>query len=194
MTPAPSGLLLQRADLKLFAAEEKAATRVVDDSRKDYYPYVEGIVQGTTLYPAQFFSPSNSSRLLFQLSVPLFDSGQRKGLRAERQAALNVARATLAGATTQASSEVRAARVAVDSAERASPARAPVPTRRVRSSTSSTSASGWAAATNIEVIDAERRGTRFRQRRHRGGRHAAAGAPRSALRARTLSVDDEEPT
>jgi outer membrane protein TolC len=158
VTPAPSGLLLQRTDLKLFAAEEKAATRVMDDSRKDYSPYLEGIVQGTTLYPAQFFSPSNSARLLFQLSVPLFDSGQRKGLRAERQAALNVASATLAGATTQASSEVRTARVAVDSAERAvTSARAGADqARQVVDIVNISFRVG--GATNIEVIDAERRG------------------------------------
>jgi outer membrane protein TolC len=158
--PAPpaSGLLLQRTDLKLFAAEQNAAERIVDDSRKDRYPYFEGILQGQSVYPGQFFTPSNSARLLFQLSVPLFDSGQRAGLRAERQAALDVSSATLTAATTQAGSEVRAARAAIASAERglASARAAADQAQQVVDIVNISFRAG--AATNIEVIDAERRG------------------------------------
>jgi outer membrane protein TolC len=158
VTPPPPGLLLQRSDLKLFSAEQSAAQRVLDDSRKDRYPYLEGILQGQSVYPSQFFSDANSARLLFQLSIPLFDSGQRAGLKAERQAALNVTTATLAGATTQASSEVRAARVAVDSATRAvTSARAGAgQAQQVVDITNISFRAG--GSTNIEVIDAVRRG------------------------------------
>jgi len=158
VTPPPPGLLLQRSDLKLFSAEQSAAQRVLDDSRKDRYPYLEGILQGQSVYPSQFFSDANSARLLFQLSIPLFDSGQRAGLKVERQAALNVTTATLAGATTQASSEVRAARVAVDSATRAvTSARAGADqAQQVVDITNISFRAG--GSTNIEVIDAVRRG------------------------------------
>jgi outer membrane protein TolC len=158
VSPSASGLLLQRSDLKLFTAERSAAERVLEDSRKDRYPFFESILQGISVYPSQFFSDANSARLLFQLSVPLFDSGQRAGLKSERLAAVNVATANLSGATTQASSEVRAARVAVDSAGRAvTSARAAADqAQQVVDITNISFRAG--GATNIEVIDAERRG------------------------------------
>jgi len=158
VTPAPSGLLLSRSDLKLFSAEQGAAQRVLDDSRKDRHPYLEGILQGQSVYPSQFFSDANSARLLFQLSIPLFDSGQRAGLKAERLAAVNVAAATVAGATTLASSEVRAARVAVDSATRAvvSARAGSEQAQQVVDITNISFRAG--GSTNIEVIDAVRRG------------------------------------
>ena len=71
---------------------------------------------------------------------------------------MNVATATLSGATTQASSEVRAARVAVDSSSRAvTSARAAADqAQQVVDITNISFRAG--GATNIEVIDAERRG------------------------------------
>jgi len=55
---------------------------------------------------------------MLELNAPLFDSGQRAGLKVERQAALDAAKANVAGGLTQAASEVRAAREAVASGER----------------------------------------------------------------------------
>jgi len=88
--------------------------------------------------------------------VPIFDAGTRLGNRTERQAALDQAAATLANATTQASSQVRAAREAVASGERAlASARAAADqAQQVVSITNISFRAG--AATNIEVIDAER--------------------------------------
>jgi outer membrane protein TolC len=91
------------------------------------------------------------------LSMPLVDSGQRAGLRTERQAALDVSRATLARAVTTASSEVRVAREAIASAERAL-ASAQAGADQARQVVDIVNISFRAgAATNIEVIDAERR-------------------------------------
>jgi outer membrane protein TolC len=149
--------LERRTDVQLLAASQHAAERVVRDTSKDYYPYLEGVFLPQTTYPAQVFVPANSWRLLFQLSVPLFDSGQRRGVRAERQAALNISRATLVGATTQAAAEIRAAREAVHSAERGlTSARAAADqAQQVVDIVNVSFRAG--AATNIEVIDAERR-------------------------------------
>jgi outer membrane protein TolC len=153
----PAAPPLLRTDLKLFAAEQQAAERALGDSSKDRLPYVEALFQPSTTYPAQFFLPQNSWRLLLQLSVPLFDSGQREALKLERQAAVDVSRATFARALTDARSEGRAGREAVASAERglASAGAAADQAQQVVDIVNISFRAG--AATNIEVIDAERR-------------------------------------
>jgi outer membrane protein TolC len=117
---------------------------------------VDAIFQPSTMYPAQLFLPQNSWRLLVQANVPIFDSGQRAASRIQRDANLEQARATLAGATIQATSQVRAAREAVASGERsvASARRAADQAQQVVAITNVSFRAG--AATNIEVIDAER--------------------------------------
>jgi outer membrane protein TolC len=154
--PGTSDPGLIRADLKLFAAEQRAAERVVRDSRRDWWPTVDAIFQPSTVYPAQLFLPQNTWRVLTQTTVPLFDSGARAAAKIEREAALEQARATLVGATTAAASQVRAAREAVGSGERslASARRAADQAQQVVNITNVSFRAG--AATNIEVIDAER--------------------------------------
>jgi outer membrane protein TolC len=149
-------LPLFRTDLKLFSAEQQAAERIVRDSSKDYWPSLDAIFQPTTTAPAQIFLPANSWRFLLQANVPLFDSGQRAATKVQRQAAVEQARATLTGAATQAGSQVRAAREAVASGERslASARSVADEARQVGNITSISFRAG--AATNIEVIDAER--------------------------------------
>ena len=152
----PPSLQLWRSDLKLFTAEQQAADRIVRDSSKDYWPSLDAIFQPSTTYPSQFFLPANSWRLLLQANVPLFDSGQRAATKVQRQAALEQARATLAGVTTEAGSQVRAAREGVASGDRSlvSARKAADEARQVVDITSISFRAG--AATNIEVIDAER--------------------------------------
>ena len=158
--PRPSAvepsLYNQRTDLRLFAAERQAADRVVRDSWRDYLPSVDAIFLPQTTYPSQFFVPPNSWRFLLQANIPVFDSGQRAALKAERQSALDVAAATLAGATVTAASEVRAAREAVASGERrlASAQAAADEARQVVDIINISFRAG--GATSIEVIDAER--------------------------------------
>jgi outer membrane protein TolC len=146
-----------RPDLKVFALQQQAAERILDDSSKDRLPYLEAAVQPVTTYPAQFFAPQNSARLLLQVSVPIFDSGLRQGQKVERQAGLDISRATLARALTTARSEVRAAREAVASAGRGlTSARAAADlAQQVVDIVNISFRAG--AATNIEVIDAEGR-------------------------------------
>lgn len=154
---AAATLVQQRPDLRLFSTNVSAAERVVRDTSKEYWPSVQGIFQPQIIYPSGFFLPSRSWRALVLFTVPVIDSGQRAALRQERTAALDQSRATLAGATTQAQSEVRAAREAVQSAERGlTSARAGADQgRRVVDIVNISFRAG--AATNIEVIDAERR-------------------------------------
>ena len=151
-----ASLPLFRTDLKLFAAEQQAAERILRDSGKDWWPTVDAIFQPSTVYPAQLFLPQNTWRFLTQTTVPLFDSGQRASAKFEREAAVEQSRASLAGAATQASSQVRAAREAVASGGRsvASARSAADQARQVVTITNVSFRAG--AATNIEVIDAER--------------------------------------
>jgi outer membrane protein TolC len=146
-----------RTDLKLFATQREAAERALADSGKDRLPYLEGVFQPTSTYPSQFFLPQNSWRFLLQLSVPIYDSGQRKGQQLQRQAAVDESRAIYTRAETQARSEIRLAREAIASAERAlASARAAADqARQVVDITNISFRAG--AATNIEVIDAEGR-------------------------------------
>ena len=146
-----------RPDLRLFAAEQQAAERILGDSSKDRLPYLEAAFQPSALYPAQVFSQQYSWRLLLQMTVPIFDSGLRQGQKVERQAAVDISRATFARALTTARSEVRSAREAVASAERAlANARAAADlAQQVVDIVNISFRAG--AATNIEVIDAEGR-------------------------------------
>jgi outer membrane protein TolC len=145
-----------RTDLRLFAAEQQAATRVVRDSTKDYFPSLDAIFLPQTTYPAQFFVPANSWRFLLQANVPIFDSGQRASLKIQRQAALEEATATLAGATTTAASQVRAAREAVASSERALASGRSAADEAQQVVTITNVSFRVGGATSIEVIDAER--------------------------------------
>jgi len=145
-----------RSDLKLFAAEQLAAERIVRDSSKDWWPSIDALFQPSSTYPSPFFLPGNSWRFLLQANVPVFDSGQRASSKIQRQAALEQTRSLFAGATMQATSQVRAAREAVSSGERvlASARGAAGQARDVVDITNIAFRAG--AATNIEVIDAER--------------------------------------
>ncbi len=153
---AASTLIPQRRDLKLFSAQQAAADRVAQDSSKDRWPSLDAVFIPSATRPSQAFSPSNSWRFMLELNVPIIDSGQRSAIAMQRQAAVEVAKGTLAGAQTQAASEVREAREAVASGERsqASAREAAGQAQQVVNITNISFRAG--AATNIEVIDAER--------------------------------------
>jgi outer membrane protein len=145
-----------RTDLKLFAGQQEAAEHIFRDSSKDWWPSLDAIFQPSTTYPSQFFLPANSWRLLLQANVPIFDSGQRAGTKQLRLADVEERRATLTGGVTRANSEVRAAREAIASGER-SLASARASANQAQQVVQITNVSFRAgAATNIEVIDAER--------------------------------------
>jgi outer membrane protein TolC len=153
----PQALLLARRDLKLFTGDVRLAERVLKDSSKDRLPVVDAIFQPQVTYPSPFFTTTSSWRFLFQAAIPIYDSGFRSGLKLERQAALDASQATLTGAVASARSEVRAARQGIASALRA------VESARAGASQAQqvveivTFSFRAGAATNIEVIDAERR-------------------------------------
>ncbi|MDA1183109.1 MAG: TolC family protein [Acidobacteria bacterium] len=151
-----SGLLSQRADVRLLARRQLAAERVANDSWKASLPSVEALFSPTLLAPSGLFANARSWRASVLFSVPLFDSGQRRGQARERQAIVDIARAARLNIERQAASEIRTAREAVAATQRALEyARAAVAQAdEVVRITDVAFREG--ATTNIEVIDAQR--------------------------------------
>jgi len=90
-------------------------------------------------------------------AVPLFDAGYRKGRAAERVSLVDAVRAERAGVERAAASEIRAARQAIESNERAL-ARDREAVEQANEVVRITDvAFREGATTNIEVIDAQRR-------------------------------------
>ena len=165
-----------RPDIRLFAATERAADRVWRDSFKDFFPTGVASFDPQAIVPASVFSSARSWRFVVSFSQPIFDGGQRKGVKRFREAALNTSRLALQGLQTQARSEVRVAQETVRSTERvaASLRSAAQQANDVLSIVNVAFEAG--ATTNLEVIDA--------QRQARDAEFAAAVAENVVRRAR----------
>jgi outer membrane protein TolC len=151
-----SGWMSLRPDLQLFTAEERAADRVWRDSSKDWFPTAIASFDPQALVPASIFTTARSWRFTVNFVQPIFDSGQRRGVKRVREANLNVARLALTGLQIQARSEVRLAQESVRSLERvlASLRSAARQAQEVLNITNFAFEAG--ATTNLEVIDAQR--------------------------------------
>lgn len=146
-----------RTDIRLFSTEVDAARRIVKDSSKEWLPSLTGIFEPQFQRPGSVFTPGASWRALLQVSVPLFDSGLRRGRRLERQAALQQSEATLVNGRREALSQIRTAHEAVRRSDRIvqSTREAAQQAAEVLEITNISFRAG--ATTNIEVIDAQRR-------------------------------------
>jgi outer membrane protein TolC len=159
--PAPTipdlQLVTDREDVQVIAARQTAAEQRLSDAWKDYLPSVTALFAPTMLAPTGLFANTRSWRAAVQLTVPLFEAGGRRGQALERQALVDVVRSERVGAQRQASSEIRAARAAVEATERALvfARRAADQANEVVQITDVAFREG--ATTNIEVIDAQRR-------------------------------------
>jgi outer membrane protein TolC len=165
-----------RTDIRVLESRVFAAERVVRDSWREYLPSVTTLFAPQILTPSSLFSPARSWSVAFVASVPIWEAGERRGRARERQAALDLVRAERVSVARQATSEVRTAREAVQSTERAlgsARAAAEQATEVVRITDVAFRAG---ATTNIEVIDA--------QRRARDAETAAAIAEDAVRRAR----------
>ena len=149
-------VLDQRPDIRLLSARQSAAERVVNDSWKDYLPSVAAVFSPQLVAPAGLFANSRSWRGSVLFSVPLFDSGSRAGAKRERLALLDTVKFERANAERLATSEIRTAREAVASTERAA-----MQTRQAADQANEVVritdvAFREGATTNIEVLDAQR--------------------------------------
>ena len=148
--------LANRPDVRVFTAQQAANERIVDDSRKDWWPAASVNFGPQLLTPSGLFQPSRTWALSLQLSAPLFDGGQRRGLRRQREAIFEASTLSLAQLQIDARAEVRNARAAVAARERAlaSARDAVAAANEVLKITIFAFDAG--ATTNIEVIDAQR--------------------------------------
>lgn len=149
-------LLDSRTDLRLFAARESAAERALNDSWREYLPSVDTLFAPQLLTPSGLFAPTRSWSLSFVASVPIFEAGERRGRARERRALVDSVRAERAGGERQASSEVRTAREAVRSTERALDRARDAAQQALEVVRITDVAFRAGATTNIEVIDAQR--------------------------------------
>jgi multidrug efflux system outer membrane protein len=156
LAAAESRLSDARSDVRLAAAREQAAAHVLRDSWKDWLPSATGLFQPQYQQPATIFQPSGSWRAQVLFTLPVFDAGFRSARRAAREAVHEESRLEEDAVLRQARSEVRTAAESARSAARAvERARAAAEqARRVVEIVNVSFRTG--AATNIEVIDAQR--------------------------------------
>ncbi len=153
---AEAGWMTLRPDLRLFVAQERAADRVWRDSSKDWFPTAIASFDPQALVPASIFSSARSWRFVVNFSQPLFDGGQRRGLRQFREANFNASRLAVQGLQIQARSEVRLAQETVRSTERAFENLRSAAQQAAEVLKITTFAFEAGATTNLEVIDAQR--------------------------------------
>lgn len=158
--PAPSSpdqeLIAGRQDLRVIIARQSAAERIAGDAWKDNLPSVTALFAPQMLAPSGLFANARSWRASVVFSVPLFDSGQRRGVAREREALVDLVRAERSNAERQAQSEIRTAREAVSATERAL-AHARLAAEQANEVVRITDiAFREGATTNIEVLDAQR--------------------------------------
>ena len=148
--------LPNRPDVRVLTAERAASERVLNDSRKDWWPTAAVVFGPQLLTPSGLFQPSRTWSLSLQLSQPLFEGGQRSGMRRQREAIFRAAAFSLEQLQIEARSDVRTARAAVAARDRAL-ARAPRAADAANEVLKITIiAFDAGSTTNIEVIDAQR--------------------------------------
>ncbi len=145
-----------RPDIQFFTADQRLNERIVRDSSKDWWPTASVSFDPQYVTPAGLFQPSRTWRLTLSAVQPIFDGGERRGLRRQREADLRASALTLQQREIQARAEVRNARAAVEFNERAlaSARLAAQNANEVLQITILAFDAG--ASTNIEVIDAQR--------------------------------------
>ena len=132
------------------------ARRAVRDSYADYLPMLTGVAQPFYQTPSSLTTPTTGWQAQLLLSLPIFDGGNRYGLKHERDALYEQSKTKLEAVLKQARSEVRVAFEAVQRADDAL-ARAREAAKLAEEALQLTQLAYRAGATsNLEVIDAER--------------------------------------
>jgi outer membrane protein TolC len=145
-----------RPDIRLLTAEQRAADRVVRDSTKDWWPTAGVSFDPQYLTPSGIFQPSRTWRLTFLANQPIYDGGERRGVRRQREADLEAAAKSLERAAIQARAEVRTAHAAVEAYRRSLQSARLAAEQASEVLKITIVAFDAGASTNIEVIDAQR--------------------------------------
>ncbi len=145
-----------RPDLATQAAIQRSAERVLQDTWRDLVPNVDASFAPTYLTPSGLFQPSRTWRLTLSSTYALFEGGQRKVLKRQREITLDQAKLTLSSLEIRARSEVRLAQESVQSRDRALATARRAAEQAAEVVNITTSAFQLGATTNLEVIDAQR--------------------------------------
>jgi outer membrane protein TolC len=147
----------KRSDIVASKERAEAARKAVRDSYVDYLPVLSGVVQPFYQNPATLTLPTTGWQAQLLLSLPIFDGGNRYGLRHERSALHEQAKTRVEAALRQARSEVRVAFEAVQRADEALAQAREAAKLAAEALELSQLAYRAGATSNIEVVDAERR-------------------------------------
>jgi outer membrane protein TolC len=154
--PSDLAWMASRSDVQLFSAQIAAADRVYRDSWRDWVPTATASFEPQALTPANLFQPSRTWRGFVSLSVPIFDAGERRVTRRQREVAVDTARIRLTDVELRARAELRVAQASFDSTERAV-TQARLASQHAAEVLKITDIAFRAGATtNIELIDAQR--------------------------------------
>ncbi len=146
-----------RADLEAQKKALWAAERGGTDAYRDYIPTLVGSFQPFYQNPPTLTLPETGWQAQLVLQIPLFDGGLRYGQQREREAVIEQAKARLEDLSRRATTEVRMSRAAVGQAETVL-ARAREAARLAQEAARlSQIAYEAGAATNLELVDADRR-------------------------------------
>jgi HAE1 family hydrophobic/amphiphilic exporter-1 len=148
--------LAARPDAQRATAQQRAAERVVRDSRKDWWPTGTVSFNPQVLAPAGLFQPTGTWQVALSFTQPIYDGGSRRATRRQRAVAFDLSRLVVDDVRIRARAEVRTAREAVAASHRAFDAArvAVAQANEVLKITIVAFEAG--ASTNIEVIDAQR--------------------------------------
>lgn len=147
----------KRSDVIVSRERAEAARRAVRDSYADYLPILSGVVQPFYQNPSSLTLPTTGWQAQLLLSLPLYDGGNRYGLKHERDALHDQAKTRLDAALRQARSEVRIAFEAVQQADGALGQSREAMKLAQEALELAQLAYRAGATSNIEVVDAERR-------------------------------------
>jgi multidrug efflux system outer membrane protein len=151
-----SALATTRPDLITLTASERAADRIVRDTWLEWLPFPTLSLDPSLVTPSGLFQPSRTWRFSISMTQPIFDGGERRAVRRVRQSALESTRLAFTETAIRARSEVRIARDALQSLERALATARTGVEQAAEVLRITTAAFEVGATTNIEVIDAQR--------------------------------------
>ena len=154
--PPDEAWLPQRADVQLITAQINAADRVYRDSWRDWVPSATAAFEPQALAPAGLFAPSRSWRALVFVDVPLFDAGNRRIAKREREIAVETSRIQLTDVELRARAELRSAQAGLEHSERALQLARVGAQHAAEVLRITDIAFREGATTNIELIDAQR--------------------------------------
>jgi outer membrane protein TolC len=146
-----------RSDIVASRERAESARKSVRDSYVDYLPILTANAQPFYQNPATLTLPTTGWQAQLLLTLPIFDGGNRYGLKHERDALYDQAKTRLEAALRQARSEIRVGFEAVQRADDALNQAREAAKLAQEALELSQVAYRAGATSNIEVVDAERR-------------------------------------